>query len=96
MKEIINYLKKSDKRKIQLTIANNLISSLDNDEECVMHSESNNMEIMINDEVDFDSLKNRCQNNLEPMKGSTFCFDYVQLLYFKCYEINLNCGGSYI
>ena len=54
------------------------------------------MEIMINDEVDFDSLKNRCQNNLEPMKGSKFGFDYAQLLYFKCYEVNLNCGGSYI
>ena len=54
------------------------------------------MEIMINDEVDFDSLKNRCQNNLKPMKGSKFGFDYAQLLYFKCYEVNLNCGGSYI
>ena len=36
-----------------------------------MHSESNNIEIMINDEADevmkelFDSLKNRYQNNLE-------------------------------
>ena len=36
-----------------------------------MHSESNNIEIMINDEADevmkglFDSRKNRYQNNLE-------------------------------
>ena len=36
--------------KIQLTIANNFISSVDNDEERVMHSESNDIEIKINDE----------------------------------------------
>ena len=57
---------------------------------------------MINDEADevikelFDSLKNNYQNNLESMKGSTFALDYVQLLYYKCHKINLNCGGSKI
>ena len=38
---------------------------------CVMHSKSDNIEIMTNDEVikeRFDSLKNRYQNNLESMK----------------------------
>ena len=30
------------------------------------------------------------------MKGSNFVFSYVQLLYYKCHKINLNCGGSYI
>ena len=44
----------------------------------------------------FDSLKNRYQNNFESMKGSDFVFDYVQLLYYKCHKINLNCDGSYI
>ena len=69
--------------KIQLTIANNFISSIDNDEERVMHSKSDNIEIMTNDEVDevikqlFDSLKNRYQNDLESMKGSEVVFDYV-------------------
>ena len=38
--------------KIQLTITNNFISSLDNDEECVMHLKSDTIEIMINDEAD--------------------------------------------
>ena len=62
-----------------------------------MHSKSDNIEIMINDEADevikelFDSLKNRYQN-LESMKGSAFVFDYVH----KCHKINPNCGGSYI
>ena len=29
------------------------------------------------------------------MKVSSFIFDYVQLLYYKCHKINLNCGRSY-
>ena len=40
LKDIINNLKKSNTCKIQLTIANNFISSIDNDGECVMHSKS--------------------------------------------------------
>ena len=39
LKDIRNNLKKSDTWKIQLSIANNFISSIDNDEERVMHSE---------------------------------------------------------
>ena len=38
--------------KIQLTIAINFISSKDNDEECVMHSNSDHIEIIINEEAD--------------------------------------------
>ena len=38
LKYIINNLKKSGAWKIQLTIANNFISSIDNDEDHVMHS----------------------------------------------------------
>ena len=56
--------------KIQLTIAIDFISSRDyNDEECVMHSKNDNIEIMISGEADkvveeiFDSFKNRYQNN---------------------------------
>ena len=64
MKDIINNLKKSDMWKTQLTIANDFISSIDN-EEHITHSKSDSIETMINDEVDevveelFDSLKNR-------------------------------------
>ena len=65
-----------------------------------MHSKSDNIEIMIRDEVDKVikniSLKNRYQNNLESIVGSEFVFNYVQLLYYKCHKINLNRGGSYI
>ena len=38
LKVIKNNLKKSDTLKIQLTIAKNFISSIDNDEEQLMHS----------------------------------------------------------
>ena len=57
---------------------------------------------MINDEADkvikdlFASLKNRCQNNLESMKGTEFVFDYVHFSYYKCHKINPNCRGSCI
>ena len=30
------------------------------------------------------------------MEGSDFVFNYVHLLYYKCHEINRNCGGSYM
>ena len=68
------------------SINSSFISSIANDEECVIHSESDNIKIMMNDKADevieglFDSQKNRYQDNLESMKGSTFVFDYVQLL----------------
>ena len=50
-----------------------------------MHSKTDNIEIMMNDEADevikelFDSFKNRYQNNLESMKGTESVFDYVHL-----------------
>ena len=55
---------------------------------------------MISDEADavikifFDSLRNRYQNNLQPMSGGEFVFDYVQLLHHQCHKINVNRGGS--
>ena len=64
-----------------------------------MHSKSENIEIMINDEADevmkelFDSFKNRYQNNLESIKVSEFAFNSVHLSYYKCHKIN---GGLYI
>ena len=57
---------------------------------------------MINDEAEenreehFQSLLSRYQIGLETsMKGSTFAFDCVHLLYYKYYKVNPNCGGSY-
>ena len=44
-KDITNNLKKNDTWKIQLTIVNDFISSLDNDEERVMYSQNGNIKM---------------------------------------------------
>ena len=87
LKDIMNNLKTSDTWKIQLTIAINFISSKGNDEECVMHSKSHNIEMMINDRADkvieelFQSLLSRYQIGLETtVRGSDFIFDYVHII----------------
>ena len=84
-------------------MAINFISSKDdNYEEYVIHSKSDNIEIMISDETDvtiekvFNLLKNRNQNYLQSMRGSQFVFHYVHLLYYKCHKIDFNRGASYI
>ena len=71
------------------------MSSKDNDEECVMHSKGDNMEMMINDKADevmqelFQSLLSRYQNGLETsMPGCDFIFD--------CVHLNFKRDGSYI
>ena len=82
---------------IYLTIGISLISSKGNDEERLMNSKSDNIEIVINDadEADevikelFESLQN---NLLESMKFSDFVFNCLQLLYYKCHEINFERG----
>ena len=102
LKDIINNLKKSDTWKIQPTKAINFVSSTDNNEERVMHSKSDNIENMINDEAN-EVIKNllihskkRNWNNLELMQGSNFVFDCACLSYYKYHKMNLNCGASNI
>ena len=91
--------KKSDTWQIQLKIVNSFISSIVNEEELVMHSKSDKIEIMINNEADEiigELNRYQYQNNLESMKGSNSVFDYVFLLSCKCIKINPNHGGSKI
>ena len=64
------------------------MSSKDNDNERIMHSKSDNIEIMINYKADevieelFQSLLSRYQIGLETsMKGSDLVFDCVHFLY---------------
>ena len=53
LRDIINDLKQSHIWKIQLTINTNFISRKDDyDEGCVMHSKSDNIEIMLSDVTD--------------------------------------------
>ena len=49
--KIKNNLKISDTREVQLITAINFISSIDNDEEQVMHPKSDNIEIIITDDA---------------------------------------------
>ena len=103
MRDIIINLQKSDAWKIQLTIANNFISSKDVDEERVMYSKSDNIKFMLYDNANdvvneiFGSLFSRYQIVLEiSMRGSDFIFDSVQLMYYKCHKVNFKCGASNI
>ena len=101
LKDLINNLKTSYTLEIQLTTGNNFISSIANNEEPVMDSKSDNIEIIINGEADevirelFDLLKTRYKKNLKSMKGSDFLFDYVHFRYYKCHNIKPNCSGLY-
>ena len=44
-----------------------------------------------------ESILSRYGGNFETsMRGSYLIFESVQLLYYKCNEVNFKCGGSYI
>ena len=87
LKDIINDLKRPGTWKIQLTTSINFISYRNDNEDRVMQSKSNNIEIMISNEADevieelLGSLKNRYQNNLQSTRGSEFVFDYGHLMW---------------
>ena len=89
MKDTINNLKKSDSWKIQLTITNNFIPSIDTVEEHATHSKCNKIEIIINDEANevikelVDPLTYRYQINLE----STLMFSYCIMNVIKLIRI---------
>ena len=83
MRDIIINLQKYDTWKIQLTIAINVISSRDVDEEREMHSKSDYTKFMIYDNANFvDELfqltLSRYQIGLKiSMRGSNFTLDPV-------------------
>ena len=100
--DMINDHKNQSEWKIQLSTEINFISSKsDSDESRIMHTKSNNIEIMIgsdrNEVIEelFKSLLQRYQENLEEkMRGSEFVFDGVNALYYHLHKVNLNRGGS--
>ena len=89
---------------IQLTMKINFISSKkDSDEIRTMHTQSDNIEIMMSSETDeiieelFESLLQKYQKRLEKsIRGSEFIFDHVDALYYNLNKIRLSRGGSYI
>ena len=102
--DMINDHKNPSEWKIQLTTAINFISSKPNsDETCIMHTKSNNIEIMVGGDTDeliedlFKSLLQRYQENLEEkMRGSELVFDGVDVSHYNLKIISLNRDGSYI
>ena len=79
--------------KIQLIMRVIFVSSIDRAEFRVLHTKSDNVEIMISKETNdiIDQLLNsfikRCQEGLETkMKGSEFIYDKVDLLYYKLHK----------
>ena len=102
----INYLRKSDARKIQLAIAINFISSKDTSADRVMHSKSDDIETMVYDKADevikegFESLFNKYNRYSiglqKSVRGSYFIFHCDNLLHCKCHIINLKYGELYI
>ena len=102
--DMINDHKNQSEWKIQLTMRINFISSKPgSDETRIMHTKSNNTEIMNGSDTKeaieelFKSLLDRYQENLEEkMSGSEFVFDAVNVLHYDLNNLSLNRGGSYI
>ena len=99
---VIDYKTQSE-WKIQLTIKINLVSSNDSDETRTVHTNSDNIEIMMGSETDevikefFKPLLEKYQKGLEEkIRGSEFVFYSVGLLLYKLHKISLNRGRSYI
>ena len=101
LREMIDNHKHKGKWKIQLTMKINFVSILDNTQFRDMHTKSDNIEIMIGIKTNniitglFNSSFKKYQEGLETiMKGSSFTFYNVGLLYYHLHKANLNRGGS--
>ena len=84
-------------------MAINFISSKGSDETRTMHTRSNNVEVMVGSETNeiikylFESFLQNYQEGLEePMRGSEFVYDGVDVLYYNFNKVSLSRGGSYI
>ena len=101
---MINDYKSKGEWEIQLTAEINFTSlKPDSNETCIMHTKSDNTEIMTGSDTNevieelFKSFLHRYQEGLqEKQRGSELEFDGVNLLYYDFNKISLNRGGSYI
>ena len=104
LRKLINYYKNKGEWKLQLIAEINFISlKPGSDETHIMHTKSDNIEIMIGDDNDdiieelFESFLQKYEENLQnKMRGSDFEFGGVNFLYYDFNKISLNRGGSYI
>ena len=104
LRELINDYKNKGEWKVKLIANINFISlKPGSDETRIMHTRSDNKEIMHGSDADevieelFELFLQRYDQNLEEkMKGSDFEFDGVNFLYYDFNKISLNRGRSYI
>ena len=89
--------------KIQVTIRIIFISFIDKNETRVMHTKSDNVEIMngtdtsdaINELI--NTFMKRYQEGLQTkMKGSSYIFERINLFEYHLHKISLNRGTSYL
>ena len=102
LKDMIDYKSKGE-WKIQIAMRINFISFIDKNETQVMHTKSDNVEIMngtdTSDAINklINSFMKRYQEGLETkMKGSSYTFERIDLLEYHLHKISLNRGSSYI
>ena len=103
LRDMINDHKTRREWKIQLTMRINFISLKDSKETRTMYTKSRNIEIMMGNETDDiikefhkSLLQNYKKDLKEPMRGSEFVHDSIDLLYYHLQKIGLKRGRSYI
>ena len=103
LKDMIDDYKLKGEWKIQITMRIIFISFIHKNETQVMHTKSDNVEIMngtdTSDAINklINSFMERYQEGLETkMKGSSYIFERIDLLEYHLYKISLNRGCSYI
>ena len=100
LKDMIDNYKARDEWKIQLTMRIIFVSFIDANETRVMHTKSDNIEIMSGIETSdainelFNSFSKRYQEGLETkMKESSFISEHIDLLEYHLHKISLNRGS---
>ena len=100
LKDMINDYKSKGEWKIQITMRIIFISFIDKNEIQVMHTKSDNIEIMIGTDTSdiinelIDSFRKRYQEGLETkMKGSSYIFERIDMLEYHLHKVSLNRGS---
>ena len=103
LKDMIDDYKSKGEWKIQITMRIIFISFIDKNETQVMHTKSDNVEIMNGTDSSnainrlINCFMKRYQQGLETkMKGSSYIFEHIDLLKYHLHEVSLNRGSSYI
>ena len=103
LKDMIDDYMSKGEWKIQITMRIIFISFIDKNKTQVMHTKSDNVEIMngtdTSDAINklISSFMKRYQEGLETkMKGSSYIFERIDLLEYHLHKISLNRGSSYI